>query len=435
MSGSAVRKGKRKAPGAPVATTPESILDGGAVLDGRGHDATPDTAELRKVVPLNLQIERSLSISVDDAFYTPRVAAPAAVTPNFTLFRHASSGSKSGSSAASSGLDFESPATTTRGAVTTPRVLGTPFDREPPSAPRAHKTMSLTPAILGRTSSLDETKVLATTSQRLLRSESVIDDGLFRFTLHFEFVSIIGRSEHSEVWLARHRDRRGLFAVKRRRFSTRADRERCLREMVSVAELPPHPNVCYYVRCWQEDSEVLTQMEYCERGDLKRDLGRRERGLLPFPDLLTLTAELASGLEFLDAHKILHLDIKPENVYIDGAGTYHIGDFGLAVVDEKWDWEEGDGRYLAPELLQDDCTPTTAADIYSLGVMLVECATGKLLPRNRATFSPRMVVADLRSVDAPEDYASMLRDMLAQNPLARPTATKIRRLCERLAAA
>ena len=131
----------------------------------------------------------------------------------------------------------------------------------------------------------------------------------------------------------------------------------------------------------------------------------------------------------------MHLDIKPENVYIDGAGTYHIGDFGLAVVDEKWDWEEGDGRYLAPELLQDDCTPTTAADIYSLGVMLVECATGKLLPRNRATFSPRMVVADLRSVDAPEDYASMLRDMLAQNPLARPTATKIRRLCERLAAA
>lgn len=40
------------------------------------------------------------------------------------------------------------------------------------------------------------------------------------------------------------------------------------------------------------------------------------------------------------------------------------------------DWEEGDGDYLAPELLNDD-TPSPAADIYSLGATIYECATGK----------------------------------------------------------
>ena len=42
------------------------------------------------------------------------------------------------------------------------------------------------------------------------------------------------------------------------------------------------------------------------------------------------------------------------------------------------DWEEGDGKYVAPELLNGHVEPTPAADIYSLGATLYECATGEL---------------------------------------------------------
>lgn len=129
------------------------------------------------------------------------------------------------------------------------------------------------------------------------------------------------------------------------------------------------------------------------------------------------------GLEFLHSHDIIVMDIKPDNVFCNRFGTFQIGDFGLATHansdrvslpradNSTWgtctcialaqrrafvaspnlhsktqilgffqDWEEGDGDFLAPELLNAD-RPTLAADIYSLGATVYECATG-LSPRN-----------------------------------------------------
>ncbi len=85
---------------------------------------------------------------------------------------------------------------------------------------------------------------------------------------------------------------------------------------------------------------------------------------------------MAQGLAFLHERNVLHLDIKPDNLYFGEKDMLRIGDFGLAYKAGEWDdWEEGDGNYLAPELLS-SARPTTAADIYSLGATLYECATG-----------------------------------------------------------
>lgn len=51
---------------------------------------------------------------------------------------------------------------------------------------------------------------------------------------------------------------------------------------------------------------------------------------------------------------------------------------GAECVHTTQDWEEGDGKYVAPELLNGLVEPTPAADIYSLGATLYECATGEL---------------------------------------------------------
>jgi serine/threonine protein kinase len=64
--------------------------------------------------------------------------------------------------------------------------------------------------------------------------------------------------------------------------------------------------------------------------------------------------------------------------------TFKIGDFGLAVTMEEREWEDGDGKYVAPELLCDDTEATPAADIYSLGATLYEAMCGRQLERQAA---------------------------------------------------
>jgi serine/threonine protein kinase len=71
------------------------------------------------------------------------------------------------------------------------------------------------------------------------------------------------------------------------------------------------------------------------------------------------------------------MDIKPENIYLHSSGVFKVGDFGLAIrMASGGFWEEGDGRYVAPELLSRAVPPSAAADVYSLGASIVQCATG-----------------------------------------------------------
>ena len=279
-----------------------------------------------------------------------------------------------------------------------------------------------------RASSLDETKVLASTS--LLRTESIVIPELFNHMRHFDFIRRIGSSQYSEVWLVKHKYNQQLYAVKQRHFSSKDERNKCAREMQSVAELPPHDNIVFYYRSWQEDSYVFTQMDYCSGGTLKQKLEEQTTQTLSVEDILTLVLEVGRGLSFLEGHRILHLDLKPENIYLDSEGVYHIGDFGLAVLGSDWDWEEGDGRYLAPELLDDNAKATEKADIYSFGAVLFECATKKNVPRNRSTFTED-TFKDLEC-KLPRCLVDLIMSMLAVKPQDRPSADAIIHECDKI---
>ncbi|QDZ23593.1 serine/threonine protein kinase [Chloropicon primus] len=309
---------------------------------------------------------------------------------------------------------------------------------------------------INRTSSLDETKVLAATKvpSALLRSESIVIPELFMHMSHFEFTRQIGSSQCSEVWLVKHKYNRRNFAVKQRHFSSKQERDKCKREMQSVADLPPHPNIVFYYRAWQEDSYVFTQMEFCEGGTLKQKLagaqdeslgtaGGSRRMVLPVGEILRLVGEIALGLSFLEDHGVLHLDIKPENIYLDGEGTYHIGDFGLAVLGQLgWDWEEGDGRYLAPELLDDEAQATSKADVYSFGAVLFESCTGRTIPTNRIELESGsgggevpgsfkdLIARELLSCGVPDSLCDMIYPMLSFKPQDRPSAHQLIRWCD-----
>ena len=218
-----------------------------------------------------------------------------------------------------------------------------------------------------------------------------------------------------------------LSAVKRSlaAFTGRADRERYLREVRAAAALPEHPHCVRYLRGWQQEQHFFVQMELCPGGSLAAVLAALPPGaLLPEADVWRLARELASGLAHCHAHDVLHLDVKPGNVFLDDGAAAKLGDFGLAILTGRgWRAEEGDGAYVAPELLNpaampDGSTaePTPAADVFSLGCTLLEAAG--LRPQSA---SSSLELPAGRSLHLQE----LLRAMTRLAPLERPSAAQV----------
>ena len=89
------------------------------------------------------------------------------------------------------------------------------------------------------------------------------------------------------------------------------------------------------------------------------------------------------AVEHLHDHGLIHMDIKPENIFIGREGICKLGDFGLVIDLAKDDTHhsvEGDPRYLASEILESR-TFSKAADIFSLGVTILEVACDLDLPK------------------------------------------------------
>ncbi len=153
-------------------------------------------------------------------------------------------------------------------------------------------------------------------------------------------------------------------------------RERFLRESRLAASLD-HPAVVPVYDAREEDGELIVAMRLVEGGDLRR-LIDREGSLAP-DRAVALLKQIAEALDAAHAAGIVHRDVKPHNILVDGERAY-LSDFGLA----KAYAETGPGsgasivgtvEYMAPEQWRGERVGP-AADIYALGCVLYEALTG-----------------------------------------------------------
>jgi serine/threonine protein kinase len=107
-------------------------------------------------------------------------------------------------------------------------------------------------------------------------------------------------------------------------------------------------------------------------------------------EIKKIMRDVCLGLTELHVKGIVHLDIKPENIMESFSGKFKIGDLGMArlltKIVEEHDIPEGDCRYLAKELLNEDpnipIPDLTKADIFSLGMIVYELVEGVELQKN-----------------------------------------------------
>lgn len=110
-------------------------------------------------------------------------------------------------------------------------------------------------------------------------------------------------------------------------------RNQVLNEVRSMELSCKHPNVVTYMDSWVMGSRLCIMMEYCSNGSLNTLIMKHARRVMHFP-LIKIThylQELADALRFCHEDlRMVHRDIKPDNIFIDGLGSLKLGDFGMS---------------------------------------------------------------------------------------------------------
>ena len=146
---------------------------------------------------------------------------------------------------------------------------------------------------------------------------------------------------------------------------------------VRLARQVSHPNVCHIYDIGEVEGRHFLSMEYVDGEDLASLLKRI--GHLPVDKTVDIARQLCAGLHAAHEKGVLHRDLKPANVMLDGRGRVRITDFGLAIAAEEAanvGELSGTPAYMAPEQLAGK-PASVRSDLYALGLVLYEVATGK----------------------------------------------------------
>ncbi len=222
-------------------------------------------------------------------------------------------------------------------------------------------------------------------------SSDAIDQARFApgtmLTERYRIVGLLGKGGMGEVYRADDLKLRQSVALKflpaallqRARGSKDSRRLERFHHEVRVARQVSHPNVCRVYDIAEADGQRFISMEYVDGEDLASVLRRVGR---PARDkALQIARQLCAGLAAAHDKEVLHRDLKPHNVMIDGRGEVRITDFGLAgfaaeFTEGQEDLHAGTPAYMAPEQLAGDSV-SVKSDIYALGLVLYELFTGQ----------------------------------------------------------
>jgi len=225
----------------------------------------------------------------------------------------------------------------------------------------------------------------------------------------YRIVALLGKGGMGEVYRAEDLKLTQTVALKFLPVAMTQDESARARfhQEVRLAREISHPNVCRVFDIGEFDGRLFLTMEYVDGEDLASLL--RRIGQLPQGKGLEIARQMCAGLAAAHEHGVLHRDLKPGNIMLDGRGRVRITDFGLAAFAENLDAEElraGTPAYMAPEQLS-GTEVTPRSDIYSLGLVLYEIFTGK--KAFDAATLPELL--RLREKNTPSSISTLVRDI------------------------
>jgi len=217
----------------------------------------------------------------------------------------------------------------------------------------------------------------------LMRATPLPNGGIPSVLAHYEIIELIGRGGMGSVYRARDTRLNREVALKVLRdadFASTTVVARFVQEARLAARLA-HPHIVAVHDAGQADGFHYFAMQHVRGRTL--DALLRDR-VLDRPTALALIEKVARALHHAHERGVIHRDVKPGNIIVDGAGEPHIVDFGLSKARDaaaltRTGAAMGSPSYMAPEQVRGDHVATSErTDVYALGVILYEALTGRM---------------------------------------------------------
>nr|XP_045613553.1 dual specificity mitogen-activated protein kinase kinase 7-like isoform X3 [Procambarus clarkii] len=199
-----------------------------------------------------------------------------------------------------------------------------------------------------------------------------------------EYISELGNGTSGNVVKMLHKSSKKVIAVKQmRRSGNMEETKRVFFDLEVVLKSHDCPYIVQCLGCFITDSDVWICMELM--ATCLDKLTKRYKQPIPEPILGKISVATLKALHYLkESHGVIHRDVKPSNILLDERGNIKLCDFGISgrLVDSKAKTRSaGCAAYMAPERI-DPPDPTKPdydirADVWSLGITLVELATGQ----------------------------------------------------------
>ncbi|KAM5194431.1 serine/threonine-protein kinase Nek1 isoform 2-T2 [Mantella aurantiaca] len=246
-------------------------------------------------------------------------------------------------------------------------------------------------------------------------------------------VSKIGEGSFGKAILVKAKEDGKQYVIKEISISKMSNKEReeSRREVAVLANMK-HPNIVQYRESFEESGCLYIVMDYCEGGDLFQRINTQKGILFSEDQILDWFVQLCLALKHVHDRKILHRDIKSQNIFLTKGGTIQLGDFGIArVLNSTVELARtciGTPYYLSPEICENR-PYNNKSDIWALGCVLYEMCT--LKHAFEAGNMKNLVLKIIRGSYPPVSlhYSYDLRNLLSllfkRNPRDRPSVNSI----------
>ena len=245
---------------------------------------------------------------------------------------------------------------------------------------------------------------------------------------NYKIVSLLGKGGMASVYLAENSQKKPQkVAIKVLDIDLKENTENVLRfkKEAFICSKLSHPNIIKVYSYGIFENKYYIIMEFIEGKDLSSYI--RNNKNISMKDIINIAYQISSALGYAHKNKVIHRDIKPQNIILDKSGKIKITDFGIAKINIplaftlEGEKVMGTTYYMSPEQIKGEPVDLKT-DIYSMGILLYEMVTGKnpyeadtpLAIINGHLYKTPIPLKNIRN-DVPDYLISIINKCIAKN--------------------